>query len=549
MYRLCLHHSDCPVLMLREEKLPGDKCEDPIPAKNKGAFPPVGCGAEPVFNFSWEMEAVSSGSEEDDGAEDEDVDYVTSFSTESMIVVPTRAPLSTASPRPMTSSAEAERENVSPSFTPSTETRPSSFQRSLQVLLKNFNQRLSMIESHTLHMKKSIHNMEEQQIHLNSKLQELIRIRSIKEKDKEMVELQKSYTDMDSRLNRLEERLEILIDGFTALAQEMNKIKKVRHIGRSAQEKRPLSLVTTILAVTLCPSTHSPIRVPPTATPLQRRATVPQSIPTPGLPTNKPNHTSKKKQPSVTKKRLETPKPQTVTRLSKNRGGLRPGVQPNSTQKKTKPVSHTTAKPNRKKTDSQKPSMTDKRPSASKRKETKQKPGATRFQLEPPSHRPVPSLNLQLHEQPEQAEGSDAPFLEKKPLKKQSKPQRGNSEQNRKRSKDSAKNTSAAGKPTRTAVGKKEKTITRKTSAKVKVKSSAGVKMTPTSRKAKATNAKESTNKSHPKNKSESNADATDLLNLLNRLNKPARQRKKMTDTLHILLGRLAIPIEIIPDY
>lgn len=508
--------------MLSEEKLPGDKCEDPVPGKNKSAFPSVGCGAEPVFNYSWEMEAVPSGSGEEDDADDDHVDYVKTFPTENTIVTPTRTPPST----PATNS---------PNFTPSTVTRPSSFQHRLRVLLKQFNHRLSLIESHTLHMKNSIHNMEDQQIHLNSKLQELIMISSIKEKDKAVVELQRSYTDMDSRLNRLEGRLEILIDGFTALAQEMNKIKKVRHIGRSAHDKRPLSSVTAVLAVTLHPTTHSLIGVPPTEKPLQGRATVPQSIPTPRLPTNKPNHTtrgSRKKQPSATTKRLETPKPQTVTRLSKSRGGS-----PKTTQKQPKLVSQTTRTPNRKRPECQKSSVTDKRPS--KPKETKQA-GTTRFQLEPPSHRPVPSLNLQLHEQPD---GSDAPAPGKKSSKKQSKPQRGNSEQTGKRSKESAKGTSAAGNSTRTSVGKKGKTTTRKTSARVKVRNNAGVKMKPTSRKAKATNAKEKP----PKNKS--NAGAVDLLNLLNRHNKSAKQRKKPTDTLHIVLGRLAIPIKIIPDY
>ncbi|CAG03826.1 unnamed protein product, partial [Tetraodon nigroviridis] len=168
-----------------------------------------------------------------------------------------------------------------PRFTPSLETRHSSFQQLLRLHMNTFNQRLSMLERNTLDMKESIQRVEEQQKRLSLQLEELIALQTAGEKDKKVKDLEKSYSDMESRLSKLEGRLEILIDGFTALAQEMNRIKRARHSSRSPPERRLLPPMATALP-------------PPAATArtFTSMAAV-LSIPTPALPTKRPSSAAK----------------------------------------------------------------------------------------------------------------------------------------------------------------------------------------------------------------------------------------------------------------
>ncbi|KAF3861175.1 hypothetical protein F7725_001430 [Dissostichus mawsoni] len=50
----------------REEKPPADSCDDPFLEKQIEGLLPVGCGAEAVFNFSWEKQIFPYGSGDDD---------------------------------------------------------------------------------------------------------------------------------------------------------------------------------------------------------------------------------------------------------------------------------------------------------------------------------------------------------------------------------------------------------------------------------------------------------------------------------------------------
>ncbi|KAK9515159.1 hypothetical protein VZT92_025826 [Zoarces viviparus] len=251
-----------------------DSCGDPFLDKHGDGLLPVLCGAEAVFNFSWEKEIEPYGSGDE---------------TTATVIIPTRTLLSAATHHRTTHSTTAavvgfvsvtpkrSATRLPPRFTPSPEIRHSNFQHLLRIHMNTFNQRLSMLERNTLDMKESIHTMEDQQSHLSSQLKELIAIQSAGEKNKNVGELEKSYTDMDTRLSRLEGRLEILIDGFTALAQEMNKMKRARHASRSLQEKRALPSLGTVREM-----------------PFTSRATVPKSIPSPGLPANKPTSASQR---------------------------------------------------------------------------------------------------------------------------------------------------------------------------------------------------------------------------------------------------------------
>ncbi|KAA8591296.1 hypothetical protein FQN60_002239 [Etheostoma spectabile] len=253
--------------MTREEKPSADSCGDPFLLKHMEGLLPVGCGAEAVFNFSWEKEIDSYSSGDDD--EDQWP------STTGITVIPTST-LSAAAHHSTTHSTTAtgvaivsvnpnrSAPRLPPRFTPSSESRHSSFQHLLRIHLNTFNQRLSMLESNTLDMKESIHSVENQQSHLSSLLTELVAMQSAGEKNKKVSELEKSYIDMDARLTRLEGRLEILIDGFTALAQEMNRMKRARHVSRSPMEKTVQPSLATVLALPLYSTPQPPVRVIPT---------------------------------------------------------------------------------------------------------------------------------------------------------------------------------------------------------------------------------------------------------------------------------------------
>ncbi len=536
---------------------------------------PVGCGAEAVFNFSWEKEIVVYGSGDDGGDQ-----WPTTVGT---VVIPTRSLLSTAVQHRTTRSTTAagvgivsvtpnrSASRLPPRYTPSPESRHSSFQHLLRIHLNTFNKRMSMLEKNTLDMKESIHSMEDQQGHLSSQLKELIAMQTAGEKNKKVSELEKSYTDMEARLSRLEGRLEILIDGFTALAQEMNKMKRARHTSRSPQEKRALPSLATVLALPLYSTPQPPGRITPTETPFTSRATVPKSIPTPGLPANKatsaPRRERKLKSAATTTSVKNTTQLQSVTRSSKIKISTRSSVKSKTTLSKPRSTSkQATVKPETKRSEGRGSAVTAKRvsqPSKTKPKEVKKEATITKFQLEPPSHKPKPAKPDQANKKgsalPIKNNGRNTAFRSDAPVpkkaqedgkssegdsKKPSKPHKGNSNRNEKKkernsyklvsrkTKNSAKNTVTTTKPTKTTAAKK--------------KSNTTVKRKSTSHKTKATTAKKVTKKPQKKNKTHSGI--LDLLQLLNGDRKSAKPKKNQEGSLHVVLGRLAIPIKIIPD-
>lgn len=565
-------------MILREEKPSADSCGDSFLEERVNGFLPVGCGAEPVFNFSWEREVLPFGS----GDGKDGIDYPRPVTTEETTVIPRRALLSTASHHQSTKSAGAVGEGIvpvipnrsvsrhPPRFTPSPEIRHSSFQHLLRIHLNTFNHRLSMLESNTLDMKDSIQIMEDQQKHLSSHLKDIITMSSIREKEKKVTELERSYTDMEARLSRLEGRLEILIDGFTALAQEMNKMKRVRHIARSPQEKKLLPPHTTALASPLY-STPQPLdRVVPTETPLTSRATVPQSIPTPAVLLDKHTHSprrGRKVKLTTTETARNARKTKEVIRSTKSHENLRSTVKPKTTLGKPKTVAKSTsvtAKPNAKRPQGRRSSVTAKhisQPRKTKSKEAKQEAAITKFQLEPPSHKSRPATTPQLHKhshksnkkdsaEPTKSKGRHTAFRSDAPVKNKpqdgsknsSKPNERNSKPHEKRKK-SAKDTVTTPKPAKVTVARRAKTTVKRTGpARVKAdtvkKSSTRGKSTPAPIKTKTS-----------KRKVNSSSGALDLLRILNKDYRSVKHRKTQEDSFHIVLGKLAIPIKIIPDY
>lgn len=84
-------------------------------------------------------------------------------------------------------------------------------------------------------------------------------------------------THIKTRLCKLEHKLEILIDGFTALAQELDKVKRARHVARPPQDRKKTTVVVTtpILALTTAGTTRM------STSRFQRRTVIPKTMPTP----------------------------------------------------------------------------------------------------------------------------------------------------------------------------------------------------------------------------------------------------------------------------
>lgn len=633
-------------MTLREEKPAADSCGHPFLDKQIEGFLPVGCGAEAVFNFSWEKEIIPYGSGNDNDDGDDDFDFMSPVTTAGATVIPTRSLLSTET-RPhtleTTKSMNVPHRPTSrlPSrFTPSAEDRHLSFHHLLRLHLNTFNQRLSMLESNTLDMKESIRQMQDHQGHLSSQLMELISMHSAPEKNKKVNELEKGYTDMESRLSRLEGRLEILIDGFTALAQEMNKMKRTRHVSHSPKERRFLPLLTTVLPPPKYSVPEPPTQLKPTETPPTIKATVPKSIPTPNLPVNRPVSSShrdrhrKLKVVATTKPKKITSNFKSATRSPKREVSTSSTKTFTTTLSKPKLVANITPK-NRLRSVSP--------PKSKKPKQVKDEPAITKFQVEPPAHKLNPARGPQLHKQSDQAagKGSSLPVktnVHKKVLRSDSshengnpsdvklksfpKPHRGNSQQNEKKlgrnsvntrgknptattptttmkstkktksttTKKPIKTTAKTTSPTKTKVSTPKKKFTttkakptpsptknkastpkkkyttstttvKPTTSPTKNKASTAkkkyttsttttttIKRTSTHSKTKGTTAKKVTKKPFQKKKTNSHSGVLDLLRLLKGDQNSGKHKKSQDGSLHVVLGRLAIPIKIIPD-
>lgn len=587
------------VLTLREEKPSADSCGDLFLEQPFQGLLPAGCGAEAVFNFSWEKEIdpYSSGDDDDDYGDGDDDDGGHIFTTPAgTTITPTRTLLSsTTAANLRTTSSPLSTSNVllapnrtvtrlPPRFTPSLESRHSSFQHLLRLHMNTFNQRLSMLEKNTLDMKESIQRMEEQQKLLSSQLAQLISVRAAEEKGEKVGELEKGYVDMEARLDRLEGRLEILIDGFTALAQEMNKMKRARHASRSPHERRELPSLATVRPLPLYPSPHPP--VPSTQKPFSSRAPVPESIPTLGLTTNKVTSTSsprlgRKRKPAATN--TSTP-PLSVTKPSKNPASTRSGITLKTTrsraQSTAKLTPQATVKPETNRAESRRP-----KPRNTKPKGAQKEAAVTTFQLEPPSHNSKPAKPDQTRRKnspvPPKGNGrnkafrSDAPDPKKTQeavkvsegnTKALAEPREGNSDQRKtdrgsqgapRKTNSSTRRAITTAKPAKAtaaaaaAATQKSSTTAGSKSTLPKAKATAAKKKSSTSTKRKSVTpkTKKNTGRKVTKKNQQKTSNVMDLLQLLNGNHKSAKQTKNGESSLHVVLGRLAIPIKIIPDF
>lgn len=524
------HIPDSVVLTLREARPSSDSCGDP----SLEELLPEGCGAEAVFNFSWEKEVGGGGSGDDD---DDDVDgggggggdgrrWTTTVGT---AVVFTRTLLSAN--RTTRSTEGAPNRTVSrlpPRFTPSPETRHASFQQLLRLHMNTFNQRLSMLERNTLDMKESLQRVEEQQKRLSSQLEELLGLRTAGEKDKQVKELEESYSDMESRLSRLEGRLEILIDGFTALAQEMNRIKRARVSSRSPKEGRLPPPTTTIPPLTSSSTPRPPATVRTVtrtfSSTVNRTATVLRSIPTPAFPTSPAAGTSTSPGPTRSMvKAQSTPGPRTP--------------RPRAT-------------------------WTTRQVPLTRATDTRREAAITKFQLDPPIHTADPSKPDRNRRR--KAFRSDAPVPRDTSEEQQSSsekkvltsvapastvPTRAPAAGSRKSAPPKPRSTTAK-RPSTAGRGRTPPSKRRTTKTITTAKRS---KTTPPRTRARSVSKRRKVPPAQkPPGKNQKppgqRPSVLDLLQLL-KGEKSAPHRQSQDSSLHVVLGRLAIPIKIIPDY
>ncbi|KAJ8260293.1 hypothetical protein GJAV_G00179310 [Gymnothorax javanicus] len=255
-------------------------CEDVVMHGKHEDFLPVGCSAA-VFNFSFDKKVVADSSGE--WSFEEDDDYISNTVDPvdiGVIKVPSRNLLSTTmhsllparghtTPTTRVSSTNLHTNRTGPislnrtipripsGHTPSPEVRHHSFHFLLRSSMNSFNRRMSMLESNSFEVKENLHEMSLLQHQLSTQLRNLAKMLSTAEKSDKIMELQKNYTAMEGRLNRLEGKLEILIDGFTALAQEINRLQRSRAISRSTKEQYVPTLITTVPAPALAPTKSS----------------------------------------------------------------------------------------------------------------------------------------------------------------------------------------------------------------------------------------------------------------------------------------------------
>lgn len=618
--------SNSDVLTLRKET--ADGCGDPFSPEEFSGFLPLSCG-EAVFNFSLERIEYPESS----GDEEEWDDYIdrtvttlrpkdigaSIFTTRSLLSTnvhrtrPTTRPTTTrpTTTRPtttrttITSPATTHRttsprvgivsftlgrhaQRLPSPFTASPESRQNSLNFLIRLHLNRFNKRLSMLESNTLDMKENLQDIGGQQSKLSTQLTQLLTLHSALGKTERMSELEKSYSDMAARLSKLEGRLEILIDGFTALAQEMNKIKRSRHVSRSSQEKRALPVLPTVLGPTIRPQT---------------KATVPRSLPVPKLYVNKakppPNNQGLKstvtsKPSSQTVKPNTKPKP--LNRVTKSLVTVTSMTKHKTTLSKAKPYfkPKVTTKPKPKATvQKKKPTVTAKNPSTirlNKPRQTKSDVATTKYQLSPPSHKSRPSTEVVKH-LPSSRSGahavnqdkrtgkknsairSDAPDSKKITTNVQDKERTAKkqpkvvlqqaSERQFPSTKEKGKQQSKTPAPTvyqlsppshkGSSISKPKANVkkgsTSTTTRPAKTSSSRNKSQslkTSEKDKAKTTVTKKPQQKKKPQ--SQPNRDVFDILKLLRGQQQPKR-KEQQGGALHIVLGRMAIPIKIIPDY
>ncbi|MGH0121395.1 UNVERIFIED_CONTAM: hypothetical protein FKN15_077797, partial [Acipenser sinensis] len=401
---------------------------------------------------------------------------------------------------------------------PTPKTRRRDFQSLIRASLNSFNRRMTMLEDNGIEMKDNLKAVKIKQDYLSSQLKTLTEMLSPSKKQDKIAELQKSHADLDARLSKLESKFEILIDGFTVLAEEISDLKRARSSRRndwSHISARPL--ISTVPVTT--PSTTKPImKTPKLTTQSHKRLTVTKV--------------------QITLSRITTVSPLRPLRTTTKAATILP---PKKLHNNYKP--NITAKP---KSEQQIVPPTTKAKTVTK---VPQKLSTTR-----PKSPPKPLVTQRIHN------------ISKKTVK----PTAATKPSTKKR--QVIKTTLVVTKPPVlkkpfTKASRQKSAWSRETgedysmgrplpSPPVKRKVKHGL---PTTGTVKTTISKNHLNSNgnghtgkHPSTKKKKqpkqNSNAVDLLKLLQGLQSPKKRQQKQP-SLHILLGRLAIPVKIIPDY
>nr|XP_014348776.1 PREDICTED: basement membrane-specific heparan sulfate proteoglycan core protein [Latimeria chalumnae] len=104
------------------------------------------------------------------------------------------------------------------------------FKTLVKTSLNSFNRRLTMLEDNSLDIKDSLKLMDQRQGNLSSQLKTLMQAlkTSTPPKQERLMDLQKKYEEVDMKLDSLQVKLEILIDAFSALAEEISELKRTK---------------------------------------------------------------------------------------------------------------------------------------------------------------------------------------------------------------------------------------------------------------------------------------------------------------------------------
>ncbi|MGH0151147.1 UNVERIFIED_CONTAM: hypothetical protein FKN15_057920 [Acipenser sinensis] len=378
---------------------------------------------------------------------------------------------------------------------------------------------MTMLEDNGIEMKDNLKAVKIKQDYLSSQLKTLTEMLSSSKKQDKIAELQKSHADLDERLSKLESKFEILIDGFTVLAEEISDLKRARSSRRNdwshisarpfisavpvttPSTTKPIMKTTKLttqshkrLTVTKVQITLSRITTVAPLGPLRTTTKAATILPPKKLHNNyKPNITAKPK--SEQQIVPPTTKAKTVTKVPQKLSTTRPKSPPKPlvTQRRIHNISKKTVNP-----------TVATKPITKKRQVIK----TTLVVTKPP--------------------------VLKKPFTKAS----------RQRSAWSRE------------TGEDYSTVRPLPSPPVKRKVKHGLPTTGTVKRTISKNRLNSNGNGHTgkhpstkkKKQPKQNSNAVDLLKLLQGLQSPKKRQQKQP-SLHILLGRLAIPVKIIPDY
>lgn len=474
-------------------------------------------------------------------------------------------------------------------YTASPEARQKSFQLLLRMHTNHFNQRLSMLESNTLDMKDSLENMMKQHSRFSSQLETLVSVLSPTEKKDRINDLANKYTDFKKRLSKLEHKLEILIDGFTALVQELDKMKRARHVARPPQDRR----ATAVVATTQIPALTTAWMTSMSTSRFQRRTVIPKTMPTPrtistttfaqdgvsqinGSSTKQAKFLTKRIQPISKRKDIEThftPREDNKNHSKSSRRATVPidianhFLTDRSNRQNVTSLKHLKrgSKVNGKSTESQR-TVLIRKPNQLSHLPTRaqgEKESATKFQIPPPSHTKIPKLE----ESVKSSKSSSKPQKEvHNPSKKSSKSIK--TQRNHLVASLSKKVTNIK-KPSRNVQTRRIHSKTRSSKQNQldvpshEARGASDLRSSQPEEFAYATASSKPADKRKlhsPKPKVQmttprksTQSKSIHILDIFMKNNRGQKTSKKpwlkQDGNLHIVLGRLAIPIKIIPDY